>query len=962
MLLFLLPVGKAGASVIALDFAFVGSSPLERGGRASDELLAQAIKDTGHVVLPLPVQIGNVSPAVQVGREQPHLDHFMNTLGSSIKAENISRLEKASLIGAVLPDLFESTHRWGHIASASDDDGVFRRVPVLLQVEGHAVPAFGVAIAASYLNLSSEDISIQPGHHITLHNEQGANGKTSDLEIPIDAQNQLLVNYAGVWNSAPFTYLLFSDVLETITEDKLHELKHWVDGKIVLIFHAGAEHDTRRTPLELRAPGGFIHASVIHTILTRAFLSNVSEWTTLLILLVVTMATAACVVYRSRQSGWLGVLMIMGSYLILSQLALSVSGRIYPLVLPFIGMVGSTGLASAWVLWVKRQQLESLEATLEQSQHELIRAREDLTQTESIVEQLEEDLAASKTEALSAETHQRQGSREIQEWEEKIQIAAAQLHTSRNDVIRLEDDLKSSRAQSLSAENQHPQSQSLQKLEGTLQEAESRLHTAQSEVARLEERLADNRKTVALAEKNQEHAFQNTRKVEAKLHAAETKLHASQKEITQLKKSLPKTQPTAIRPVMLSDHELEQLRQECETRHNILTNDDIVLSQYKDLKKVAKTHMSILILGEPGTGKELFARAVHDLSARSGDFVPTNMAAIPQHMFEAQWFGYAKGAFTDAKQDHKGFFNQAYDGTIFLDEIGDLELDMQAKLLRALETKVITPLGSTQSKTIDVRVVAATNKNLLKGVEDGWFRRDLYDRLLGFTLVLPPLRERQNDLELLARQIVQRASQELGRNHVQLTNDALASIKNWSWPGNIRELEKSLALTVALTDGNLIRVQDLRFDPHAHSPSQPIEEDQEIIQDVSGDRALLHCLRQNGFDMKATAKAVGWERSTVTQRLKGLCFQALIDNELNRTKAAQALARNEQIATRLVELKLNTYYDHLLKLVADAKTLEEAITTCRQRYKNLPDRHIPAMETLVTSAWEKNLTGLDTYP
>ncbi len=941
-------LGQAGASVVSLDFAFVGPSPPERGGQISDQLLAKAIKDMGNVVLPLPVQLGNLSPGRQIGHERPKLDQFSNMFGAPLKVTDAKQLETASLIGSILPELFASTHRWGHIASVWDKDGVFRRVPAFLHVDNHAVPALGVAIAASYLNAQPKGVSIELGKHVTIQKANHPNSETSAPVIPVDEQNQLLVSYAGVWNDAPFTYLLFSDVLETITKDKLDELQHWVKGKIVIIFHAGAEHDKRRTPLELHAPGGFIHANVVQTILTSTFMTDISIWIKRLIVLCLTMLTAACVVYFPWRSGWISILIVMGIYVMLTQLAFSSSGKIYPLVLPLLGIVGSTGLAYAWVIWTGKQQFQHIEATLEQSQHELVRARERLAETESTVEQLEEDLQANRTEALLQETNQKQAAQNAQKFEAKLRMADIALNASQREIKQLEKDLEVSQRQFDETELHQPEAPQLQELERQKQAAETTLQITQSEVSRLENALAESRKQVVVAETNQREAVQNAQKLETKLHATETKLDTSRKEIAQRQHSRPHSQATAIKQTILTDQEHKQLQEECEKHHHICTNDSLLLSQFKDLKKVAKTHMSILILGEPGTGKELFARAVHDLSERSGDFVPTNMAAIPQHMFEAQWFGHAKGAFTDAKQDHKGFFNQAYGGTIFLDEIGDLALDMQAKLLRALETKVITPLGSTQSKTIDVRVVAATNKDLLQGVSEGWFRRDLYDRLLGFTLMLPPLRERKNDVELLAQRIVQRASQESGRENLQLSKDAVTSIKNWAWPGNIRELEKCLTLTVALTDGDEIRMQDLRMDPHAQAQNEGIATtDEEVAQDVSGDQALLQCLRQNGFDMQNTAKTVGWERSTVTQRLKGLCFQALVDHQFDRSNAANALAQGDPITARLVELKLNGYYDHLLKLMASCRTAEEAIALCRQRLKNFPDRHLHSMDTLV---------------
>ncbi|GJL53130.1 MAG: hypothetical protein NPIRA02_02620 [Nitrospirales bacterium] len=939
-------LGKAGASVIALDFAFVGSSPAERGGVASDEQLAQAVKRMGNVVLPLPVQLGRVSPAVQIGRKPPTLDHFTNALTPSFNEAALDHLSKASLLGAIQPELLASTHYWGHIASISDDDGVFRRVPTFLRAEGHAVPAFGVAIAAHYLKVRSEDISLEPGKNITINVATDTGGKTSALAIPIDAKNNMLVNYAGDWDRAPFTYLLFSDVMDAAQEGRLHELTHWVEGKIVLILHAGAEHDKRRTPLELRAPGGFIHANVVHTILTHSFLLDASFLARLLILLLLSMVSVACIVYLPWRIGWIGVAILMGNYTLVSQIALTSSGRIYPLVLPLLGSVGSSVLAYAWTIWEGKQRIRNLELTLEHSQHKLQQAREDLARTESMVEQFEEDLEASRTEVSTAKANQQTAIQRIQELETKLHTAETELHTSYQDVSRLKKDLEFSQTQSRPPEDALEDTENILALTTKLNDAETRLRAAETDMTQLRAELQISRKDVRIAEEHQKLALQNVHTLKADLHEAETKLQTSQEEVTRFQKVHSPSRPAHTRPVTLSDRELDELRREC-ADHKIFTNDPGLLNQYKDLKKIAKTPMSILILGEPGTGKELFARAVHTLSERTGKFVGTNMAAIPQHIFEDQWFGHVKGAFTDAKQDQKGFFDEAYQGTIFLDEIGDLQLDMQAKLLRAIETKTITPLGTTRSKAIDVRIVAATNKNLLTGVEEGWFRRDLYDRLLGFTLNLPPLRERKADLELLAQRIIQKAGNTIDRKNVQLSVDAMESIKRWAWPGNIRELEKTLTLTVWLADSEQLQAEDLRIDHSTQAQEEKQTHVPEATRDVSGDQALLHCLCQNKFDMQSTAKAVGWERSTVTQRLKGLCFQTLVDHHFDRSTAADVLAQGDPVTARIAEQKINKYYDHLLRIIAESHTLEEAITLCRQRFKNLPDRYLPALDALV---------------
>src|SRR5204862_7449581 len=204
-------------------------------------------------------------------------------------------------------------------------------------------------------------------------------------------------------------------------------------------------------------------------------------------------------------------------------------------------------------------------------------------------------------------------------------------------------------------------------------------------------------------------------------------------------------------------------------RLGIVTRDATVLALFHDLEKAARTSLPILIEGEPGTGKELFARAAHRLSGRAAQpFVAVNMAAIPPELFESELFGHVKGAFTGAVADRRGVFEQADRGTIFLDEIGELRADQQGKLLRVLQEKVFHRVGAARASSVDVRVVAASNRDLERGVAEGWFREDLWFRLKGVVLRLPPLRTRPDDLPLLASRIVAEAAAELGRSGVTL--------------------------------------------------------------------------------------------------------------------------------------------------------------------------------------------------
>lgn len=242
----------------------------------------------------------------------------------------------------------------------------------------------------------------------------------------------------------------------------------------------------------------------------------------------------------------------------------------------------------------------------------------------------------------------------------------------------------------------------------------------------------------------------------------------------------------------------------------ILTADPAMAGVLETVQRVASTDLPILIQGETGTGKELIARAVYRHSNRAqGVFVVLNCAALPATLIESELFGYVRGAFTGANRDRMGMIAAAHRGTIFLDEIGELPLELQSRLLRVLQSGEFTRLGSVQTDTVDVRFVAATNRDLEREVEEGRFRSDLYFRLSSITIKVPPLRTRPHDLHLLAEHFLQVYARRFARPAPQLSHDALAQLASYSFPGNVRELEGEMARLVAVSaPGSII-------DPHA---------------------------------------------------------------------------------------------------------------------------------------------------
>jgi DNA-binding NtrC family response regulator len=274
----------------------------------------------------------------------------------------------------------------------------------------------------------------------------------------------------------------------------------------------------------------------------------------------------------------------------------------------------------------------------------------------------------------------------------------------------------------------------------------------------------------------------------------------------------------------------------------IIGEDPKLRQVIQQLHRAAATDATVLLEGESGTGKELFARAVHALSPRAdGPFVAINCAAIPETLLETELFGHEKGAFTGAVTRKPGRFELAHRGTLFLDEIGELPLALQAKILRALEEKRFERVGGTQSLLVDVRVVAATNRNLKQRVAERQFREDLYFRLSVFPIQIPPLRERSDDVMILARQFVDKFCRDLNKKPLALAPAALDELRAYAWPGNVRELQNCIERAVILSDGDTIQPRHLnlsfRQPAVTHAPPDPWEQ-----VDLSG--SLAEALRR----------------------------------------------------------------------------------------------------------------------
>lgn len=244
--------------------------------------------------------------------------------------------------------------------------------------------------------------------------------------------------------------------------------------------------------------------------------------------------------------------------------------------------------------------------------------------------------------------------------------------------------------------------------------------------------------------------------------------------------------------------------------HGILGKSSVIRNVFKAIEKAASVSATALITGESGTGKELVARAIHYSSKRaSAPFIPVNCGGIPETLLESELFGYVKGAFTGANESRAGFFQTADGGSIFLDEIGETSINMQVKLLRVLQDKEVRMIGDSNSRKVDVRIIAATNKDLKSLISKGTFREDLYFRINVITIDIPPLRERGNDVILLVNHFITKYSKELGKPIPRFSETALQVLKNYHWPGNVRELQNVIQRIIVMSEDEIVEVPDL---------------------------------------------------------------------------------------------------------------------------------------------------------
>lgn len=333
-------------------------------------------------------------------------------------------------------------------------------------------------------------------------------------------------------------------------------------------------------------------------------------------------------------------------------------------------------------------------------------------------------------------------------------------------------------------------------------------------------------------------------------------------EISMLVKRLIESQMLAKEVTYLRKELTKQYR-----FHDLISKSPKMQEIFEFSRAVSKSNSNILILGESGTGKELLARAIHNESLRpQGPFIPVSCVALPETLLESEFFGHERGAFTNALALKKGKFELADGGTIFLDEIGDITPKLQLSLLRVIQEKEIVHLGGIKPIKLDVRIIAATNRDLKKAVAEGGFREDLYYRLNVISIELPPLRERKEDIPALAHHFIQKFNIEMGKTVQKISEEALKALMSYDWPGNVREFENTMERAMVVGKEGIIKLAELHLEPQAIK-AEASEYGNNTIKSVEKEH-ILKILNENNWNIQKSAEILDIDRVTLYNKIK----------------------------------------------------------------------------------------------
>ncbi|MBT3509262.1 MAG: sigma 54-interacting transcriptional regulator [Nitrospina sp.] len=810
--------------VIVYDILF--SQPVDE---AEERLLAQATKKSGGMVYPFAASLINSDKAL--GKvalpEYFPVTQFKEAPGT----KNYLSIESAIL---PLPGLVKFSRGLGHIAANRDRDGVIRRTPLFVRHEEHIVPSLALQAVLTWLDVSPEQVEINDSK--ILLKQASLPGNRVDIQIPVDSNGQMLINYAGKW-SETFKHASFASVLAN--DEKTTGNMEEVEGKLILVSNTLSGQDIKSTPIEKDYPGSGIHANIINTIVTQNFLRETGQGFNALLILLLSITTARLLLLRKYLLQAVFISTLLAGYLVACGVFFN-SGLVLQIVSPLCTIILTGLLVSIYQAGSEKKLSDNLQQEKNRVESHLVSISVDLAVKEGELKKIQDQLRGLQTGMQIGQERGQEQALQIDDLQRKLQL-----------LVQDKEELLVQRNQ-------------------------------------LEDKVLDLRVHISF--------------------------DPSGEEI------------------------LEPLKQEC-GEFGINTRSQSVLEVFKNLKQVAPVPSPVLILGDSGTGKELFAKALHLLSDRKGEFVPVNMGAIPEGLYESELFGHMKGSFTGAVTDKKGKFAQASEGTIFLDEIGEIRQDLQVKLLRVLQEKEVQPVGGKAIK-VDVRIVAATNKDLQKEIEGGEFRQDLFYRLNTVTLKLPPLKDRREDIEILVEHLIKKYCAEYGKDIQGISDKAMRVILDHDWPGNIRELENIIQRGITFATGELIQEKDLGMDQAKAEVKRPLLK----ASKAEGDELLLNALRENNFEINQTATRLKMHRNTVTARFKGICFDMLVRHGMD--DAVKEIAEIPSHYETVMQM-LSEYWKNLINTVEEFETEAEAIKAALKRNKNVPAQYHGAIEELV---------------
>jgi len=826
----------ADAAVVTYDILFAHPQDPKK-----DALLASTSRRLGNVVFPVAISLSETDPLLSENR--PALPELWKGHWAADKLKNLFSSEDTIF---PLPDLIRKGGL-GHIATNRDIDGIVRRVPLIVRHQEKLLPSLAFQAVLNFLKAPHSNIQFTGSSIVISGVALSGENTTKDLIIPVDSKGQMLINFAGKWENT-FKHASFASVLSTGkkgSQDGLEDLT----GKIILIANTLSGSDIKSIPLERNFPGAGIHANIINTILTRNFLRETSPTFNVLMILLLSLATAQILASRQHVRKMGAVFILAGGYIVLGVLLFH-SGVILELFLPIVTIVVTSLLVSMYQSTAEKKFSDAL--------------------------LIEKQLIESRITSVS---------KELVENDKELRQTLTKLYNFQQGLVE-------------EKRQEETQYHRIHELQANLEAITKQKLKLQEEHEELEKRYCD-------------------LNIDATM------------------------EPSSFKG------ELEKIREECMDA-GIVTQNRKVLETFLILKQFAPVPSPVLILGESGTGKELFARALHNLSQRkSKPFMPVNMGAIPKDLIESELFGHKKGAFTGAIHDKKGKFVLADKGTIFLDEIGDTSLDAQVKLLRVLQEKEVQPIGG-DSFIIDTRVVAATHQKLENLIKDGRFREDLFYRLNALTVHLPPLRERKEDIPFLVQHFVQKYSTAYGKNLEGVSEQAMKKLSNHEWKGNIRELENVIQRGITLAKADLVQEKDLGL-VEEDVPLKPLERKTSLRTGVD-DEFLLNSLRENKYEINETAANLNMSRNTVSSRFKGICFELLVKNNLDRKKVAEEISQDD-LDQNIVHQKIAEYHENLIKTARGFNNEEEAVNEVLKRSKNIPIQYHPSIRELVKRSY-----------